>query len=252
MGALRACAKATALALLVIAIVPVQGMLRPFDALAWRSARLWHRMVCRVLGISVELVGSPVQGEQAAYVGNHLSHLDIPLLGSVLRGSFVAKQEMRQWPLFGTLASLQRSAFVSRAPGDARVAADSVAAILTRGRNLIVFPEGTSSDGREVLPFKTSLFAVLLPRMAHGLRIQPFTIELIAVDGRRVDRASRDTYAYHREMVLAPHLWAFLHARGARLRLHFHPPLPVMQGEDRKQLARRAHAAVSSMADTDP
>ncbi|MEP6634773.1 MAG: lysophospholipid acyltransferase family protein [Luteimonas sp.] len=246
-ASLRACLKAIALALLVLAILPVQWLLLPFDALASRSARLWHRALCGVLGISVEIVGRPQQHAQTAYVGNHLSYLDIPLLGSVLRGSFVAKREMRQWPVLGTMATLQHTVFISRAPRHAGRTSDQMETALAAGRNLIIFPEGTSSDGSLVLPFKASTFAVLLPRMADGLQVQPFTVDLLAVDGHDVsDRSARDRYAYYRDMVLGPHLWAFLHARGARLRLSFHPPLDPQHCVDRKQLATRAHEAVVS------
>lgn len=244
---LRACLKTVALVLLVLAIFPVQWLLLPFDTLASRSARLWHRAVCKVLGLSIDVIGQPLGGVEIAFVGNHLSYLDIPLLGSVLRGSFVAKREMRQWPLLGMMAKLQRTVFISRVPGDARAAVDQVEAALAAGRNLILFPEGTTSDGSRVLPFKSSVFAVLLPRMVAGLRLQPVSLDLLSVDGHLArDSAVRNRYAYHSEMVLGPHLWAFMHARGAHLRLCFHPPLDAQRFAGRKQLAQHMREIVAS------
>ncbi|MDQ3057005.1 MAG: 1-acyl-sn-glycerol-3-phosphate acyltransferase [Pseudomonadota bacterium] len=200
-----------------------------------------------MLGIEVVVEGQPVDDRLTVYAGNHLSYLDIPVVGSVVHGSFIAKREMRGWPVFGWLAMLQRTVFISRDRRDAAQVMTQIDAMLEQGRNLIVFPEGTSSAGEQVLPFKSSLFSVLGPHLDKGLKIQPFTIDLRAVDGCSANKlADRDAYAYYRDMTLAPHLWAFMRGKGAQLRLVFHPPLALSQNSDRKQIAVLAHARVAS------
>lgn len=249
MPVLRAMLKLIAFALLVVAIIPTQSLLLllRFERAACRWGQLWHRAVCGVLGIHVEVIGAPVRDAQVAYVGNHLSYLDIPVLGSVVWGSFTAKREMQGWPVFGLLAKLQRTVFISRQRRDAARVLIQVNELLDGGRNLIVFPEGTSSAGAHVLPFKSSVFAVLEQHVSRGLCIQPFTIDLRATDGRGVTRiADRDVYAYHSDMTLAPHFWGFMKGKGAHVRLVFHPTLSVRSGTDRKQLAALAESAVAS------
>lgn len=248
MPTFRACLKLIALVLLVIAIIPTQSLLllSPFDGIASRWAQWWHKAVCLVLGIAIELEGRP-EVAHVAYVGNHLSYIDIPVLGSIVRGSFVAKQEMRGWPLFGWLARLQRTVFISRNSSDAAHVMDQLDAMLSGSRNLIVFPEGTSSSGERVLPFKSSVFSVLGEHLPRGLRIQPFTLDLRVVDGHAPCTADdRNLYAYHSHMVLAPHLWAFMRTRGASLRVVFHPVLGIGYDSNRKRIAVLAERSVAS------
>ena len=246
---LRGACKALALAFLVIAIVPTQSvlLLLRLESAAARWGQLWHRAVCQLLGLHIECCGEPIAGAQVAYVGNHLSYLDIPVVGSRVWGSFTAKREMREWPVFGLLAQLQRTVFISRDRRDAGRVAAQIDALLASGRNLILFPEGTSSPGMRVLPFKSSVFSVLDTHLAHGLRIQPFTIDLQCVDGTAaIGVEIRDVYAYYADMRLASHLWRFLQTRCVHVRLVFHPALALAPGTDRKQLAKLAEACVAT------
>lgn len=246
---LRAALKLIAFALLVVAILPTQSLLlmMKWERAAARWGQLWHRAVCGVLGIEVVVEGQPLDDGLAAYVGNHLSYLDIPVVASVVRGSFIAKREMRGWPVFGWLAMLQRTVFISRDRCDAAQVMVQIDAVLGSGRNLIVFPEGTSSAGARVLPFKSSLFSVLRRHLDKGLKIQPFTIDLCVVDGCSANKlADRDAYAYYGDIMLAPHLWAFMRGSGAQVRLVFHSPLALSEGIDRKSMAMLAHGHVTS------
>jgi len=178
---------------------------------------------------------------------NHLSYLDVPVLGRRLRTRFIAKEDVRAWPLFGLLARVQQTVFVSRA----RQRAGETGAMLGRAldgvHGLLLFPEGTTSDGSTVLTFRAGAFAPLAAR--PGLRLQPVRIELLAVDGRAIaEGGERDLYAYHGDATLLPHLWRFLRGRGARLRVSFLPPMRVPGQADRKQLAQAAWSAVAAAA----
>jgi 1-acyl-sn-glycerol-3-phosphate acyltransferase len=251
LAAVRVPVKMLALALLIVAIAPAQALLLLFSRgpASMRMPPLFHRGMCALLGLRVELAGAPVREAQAVFIGNHLSYLDIPVLGSVLSACFVAKDEVRAWPVFGALARLQHTVFISRKARDAHAAAGALSTALAAGHRLVLFPEGTTSDGSSVLPFKSSIFALLAdPALAH-VQLQPISLELLEVDGRAIGGdGQRDRYAYYGDMHLLPHLLAFMRLSGARLRVHFHAPLPRLAEESRKQLAARAYQAVAQVA----
>jgi 1-acyl-sn-glycerol-3-phosphate acyltransferase len=249
-AALRLPAKAAGLVLLVLAVAPVQALvlaLAPARGVG-RLPPMFHRAFARILGVRVETRGQPCAPQDVVYVANHLSYLDVSALGGHLRARFVAKDEVGGWPVFGALARLQRTLFVSRAAGRAAQVVSAMDAALAAGDALILFPEGTTSPGDRVLPFKSSAFAALVAARAP-LRIQPVTLELLAAGGEPVEAGPgpvRDRYAYHADMALGPHLLAFMRTSGARLRVHFHAPLDAADWGDRKALAREAWQRVSS------
>ena len=240
--------KSVALGLLTLVIVPTQAIVLVFSrgSASMRVPPLFHRGMAGVLGLDIEVSGTPVGSAQAVFISNHLSYLDIAAIGGVVRACFVAKDEVRGWPVMGALASLQQTVFISRNSRDARAAAGALSGALAAGHRLVLFPEGTTSDGSGVLPFKSSIFALLAEPSLSQVPLQPVSLALLEVDGRAVDAGgNRDLYAYHGDMHLGPHLLAFMRVSGARLRLRFHSPLAPLPGESRKQLAARAHQAVA-------
>ncbi|MEO5565586.1 MAG: lysophospholipid acyltransferase family protein [Luteimonas sp.] len=240
--------KLLALFVATAVLVPIQWLLL---ALTHGPASMvlpavFHRMVCIVLGLRVEVHGAPVASPHAIFISNHLSYLDVPVIGSVLRACFVAKDEVRGWPLLGPLARLQHTVFVSRNPRRAAAVSASLGRALGLGHRLVLFPEGTTSDGSLVLPFKSSVFAVLADPALAQVVLQPITIELLTVDGQDIGRGgNRDGYAYYGDMQLLPHLLAFMRGTGARLRLTLHAPVQQSAGMSRKSLAKLAHARIS-------
>ncbi len=249
MGSLRAFAKLVAFALISVILLPFQiavlavaGRGRAVYALP----RKWHATMCCLFGIRVVIEGMPLASRQALFVGNHLSYLDILAIGSVLEASFVAKVEVASWPVFGFLSKLQQTAFISRSRATLQNDKYALGQMLAAGRSLIIFPEGTSTDGQTVLPFKSSLFSLALETKAP-LLVQPMTLALTAREGRPVaTQADRDYYTWHGDMTLAPHLWAFATGQGVTLTLRFHPPLDPAAFTDRKLLAQACHEACLS------
>lgn len=244
----RVVGRALALVLLVLAVAPSQALVRVFSRgpASMRLPRLFHRSMCAILGLRVELSGTPVSAAQAVFISNHLSYLDVSAIGSVLSACFVAKDEIRGWPVMGALASLQHSVFISRKSRDAHAAAAALSTALEAGHRLVLFPEGTTSDGSAVLPFKSSIFALLADPALEHVVLQPISFALLAVDGHGIDAGgNRDLYSYHGDMRMQPHLLAFMRLSGARLRIRFHAPITRLPEESRKQLAARVHAAVA-------
>lgn len=210
--------------------------------------RLWHKIGCFLFRIRIETCGNPVKGRQVLYVGNHLSHFDIPTLGSLVKASFIAKEEVGTWPVMEHLSTLHQTAFISRSPRRAQAAKDIVARFLEQGKSLILFAEGTSTRGETVLPFKSSMFSLALAANAENLPIQPFTIELLEVDGKpHLGKELRDIYAWDRDnpIDLGPHCWNFLQTKGARVKIYFHEPVLASQYPDRKIMASEIREIVA-------
>jgi 1-acyl-sn-glycerol-3-phosphate acyltransferase len=210
---------------------------------AYTVTKLWHRGVCVLIGLRVQVTGVPLSATRTVYVSNHVSHFDIPVLGSVLKGSFIAKDDMARWPVAGFMARLQQTVFISRDPRAGRAVTDSIAEQLRSGRSLILFPEGTTSDGSGVLPFKSSIFGILFAGDAEisAGAVQPVTIRVLAVDSRAVcSQADRDGYAFYGDMHAGAHAWGFLRSKGARIEVRFADAIAADAALDRKALAQRA------------
>ena len=202
----------------------------------WRSA----------FGIKLIVKGKPFQepGKQVLYLGNHISYLDIPVVGSVIKASFVAKSEVEGWPLAGYLCSMQQTAYIQRKRSKMMEEKNNLQARIDDGDSLIIFPEGTSTSGYEILPFKSSLFMLALGENNENMYIQPFTINIVDVDGKAPEtKEERDVYAWPRDVDidLHHHLWRFAKGKGATISVTFHEPIRAADYDNRKVLAKDTH-----------
>ena len=234
--------------LLVLAIgVPLLMLLRllerPFTGRRRPLSGPFVQGVCRAvlicIGIGWQRRGTPLRGP-GAVVANHSSWLDIFSMNAAMPVFFVAKAEVAGWPGINILTGVTDTHFVARDPRFAREQAAEFAARTRAGHRLLFFPEGTSTDGRRVLPFKPTLFqGFLAPELPAGLAIQPLTAIYHAPPG-----ADPRFYGWWGEMDLGPHLLAVLAApRQGRVDIVLHPPIPVA-GQDRKSLSRAAETAI--------
>ena len=208
--------------------------------------QLWHKLACLIVGLKIEVVGKPDHSRQMIYVSNHISYLDIPAVGSQVRASFIAKEEIEGWPGVGLLGKAQQTAYISRTSANAGKVANALDVMLKDGKSLILFPEGTSSVGTSVLPFKSSLFALAMPKNMPPISLQPFIIELIDADGKPLTPESRDYYAWYADMEFAPHIWIFLQTTGATVRLTFLDVITPQEGQSRKELCKIIEAQITS------
>ena len=247
---LRAGFRLAGFMVLTFALLPVQivavALRRP---LARRLPMLFHRLSCRLFGFSVKIEGKPMPCGPTLFVCNHVSYMDIVVLGSLIPGSFIARADLADWPLLGLLAKLQRTIFIDRARRRAALHRDEVAARIAGGDDLILFPEGTSDDGNSLLPFKSALFAVA-ERAAGGgaLRVQPVSIAYIRLDGMPIGRGLRPCYAWYGDMTLLPHLWQLLGLGRVSIMVEFHPPVSGAAFASRKALATHWDAAAAESA----
>ncbi len=239
--------RAVTFALLTLPLMLVQLLLVKLGLPQQSSLPRWyHRRVCRICGFRIVQRGTPSQAHPTLVVSNHSSYFDIPVMGALMKGSFVAKTEVGQWPFFGWLAKLQRSVFVDRRRHQAHNHRDDMVSRLEDGDNLFLFPEGTSNDGNSVLPFKSALFAVasLRPR-GQPLTVQPVSITYTALDGMPMGRALRPFYAWYGDMDLAGHLWQALGMGWATVEVEFHEPVTLEDFSSRKALADHCYRRIS-------
>jgi 1-acyl-sn-glycerol-3-phosphate acyltransferase len=186
-------------------------------------------------------VGTPCAEGPVLFLSNHSSWLDIPVLGSTLEACFVAKAEVGQWPLVGTVSRLGRTVFVSRTRGTTGREADEMRNRLGAGDSLILFPEGTSNDGTRVLPFRSAFLATA----QQARMIQPVSLVYDRLGGLPACRRDRPLFAWYGDMDIGSHFWRFARRSGARATIVLHEPFPPEALPDRKALAAEAERIVA-------
>jgi 1-acyl-sn-glycerol-3-phosphate acyltransferase len=220
-----------------------------------RFPMLFWSVVSRIMGIRVRVVGTlptATGGRPVLFVSNHTSWVDIPIVGGVLNGCFVAKGEVGTWPLIGTIARAGRTVFVSRQRATTGQERDEMRARLDDGSNLILFPEGTSSDGSRTLPFRSSFLAIAEPRLATDPSrvpiIQPVSVVYDRLGGMPIGRASRVVFSWYGDMDIGSHFWALGQRVGMRVTVVLHPTIDPRDLPDRKALTRTVWDVVAGAA----
>ena len=216
---------------------PLFGTHRPWTP---RLTQAVCRLCIAILGLRYAVRGQPM-AHIGAVVANHTGWLDIFTLNACQRLYFVSKDEVANWPFVGWLARATGTVFIRRDPREAKAQQAIFEDRIRAGHHLLFFPEGTSTDGMQVLPFKTTLFAAFY---THGLdkvmQIQPVTVIYTAPVGE-----DPRFYGWWRDMGFAPHLVKVMTTlRQGAAEVVFHPPLDVSAFPSRKDLAAACEAAV--------
>ena len=164
------------------------------------------KWMCKLLRIHVHIIGTPMTNIPILYVANHWSWVDIPVLGSILKCSFVAKSDIQHWFFFGFLAKLNHTIFVNRtARQDTHNQANMITKHLKQNKAVILFAEGTSNDGNRVLSFKSSLFSVAKPVGELKPFIQPVTLYYHKLYNMPLGRTNRPHIAWYGDMDMISH-----------------------------------------------
>jgi len=217
---------------LVLATLINLDFTRRIDADDW--ARRWLKRLMRIMGIRFSIHGTPVAGGQMI-VCNHVSWLDIPLVGAALCSRFVAKSEIQHWPVAGALANCIGTFFIRRGPGGSKPLLEKLRPHLQSGGSVVIFPEGTTTDGHQVLPFHARLFQAAVDA---GCPVQPVALRYgLAADGR-------DLAPFIGDDDLVSHIVRLLKASGLSAELHYCTPVFPQRDDDRHTLAQRAEDSI--------
>ncbi len=235
-------------------LITLQWLLDRLGLPGWGFiATRYYRVLCALLAIRVHIAGRPVRERAVLFVSNHVSWVDIVVIGSIIPVAFVAKQEVRRWPLIGITAKIQRTVFVDRARR--HQVADAVKAIVARlkgGTSVVLFAEGTSSDGNRILPFRSALLGAVehaaLQGAAGDLLLQPMSICYTRLHGIPMGRQHRPLVAWYGDLDFLPHIRDFIMRGAVDAVVSYGEPTRPAEAEDRKALTRRLENTIRRLA----
>ena len=225
--------------------------------LRWRNRlpRLWHKAVLWAIGIKVHVHGAPEQRRPLLMAANHSSWLDILVVASVVDAIFVAKSEVRDWPVFGLLARLQRSIFIRREERrQTREQADEMAVRLNAGETVVLFPEGTTTDGNRLREIKSSLFASATSAAKIApegvVHVQPLAVTYTRIHGMAMGHYHRPVATWPGDVDLLPHLLGVLKTGAIDVDVRFGDTVEVMPETSRKHVSAFVRDQLRSMLET--
>ena len=242
---------------MIVLLAPLQIVSIAFG---WRLQQyiphIFHSVLCAVIGIRIHEVGARSKTAPLLILSNHASWLDILVIGARTPVVFVAKSEIAKWPLFGWLAKMQRTIFVERERRQTTGAtAREIGDRMVSGDAVVLFAEGTSSDGIRVLPFRSALVGSVhhaLGESSHHdkVTVQPMSLAYVGFGGLPVGRALNDRIAWYGDVDLLPHLIGILTSGAIDVTLTWGEAVAYDMSADRKQIARHAETAVRKMTTT--
>jgi 1-acyl-sn-glycerol-3-phosphate acyltransferase len=234
-------------------LISIQWLLDKFRLPGWGFiASNYYRVLCSLLRINVRVNGAPMHDRAVLYVSNHVSWADILVIGSIVPVAFVAKSEVAGWPLVGITAKVQRTVFVDRTRR--HQTGEAVAEIgkrLTEGVSVVLFAEGTSSDGNRVLPFRSALLGAVEEAppdvRARDMVIQPMSITYTGLHGIPMGRQHRPLVAWYGDLDFMPHIKAFIEQGAVDAIVSYGEPVAAGAGTDRKAITKRLEGSVREL-----
>jgi 1-acyl-sn-glycerol-3-phosphate acyltransferase len=234
-------------------LISVQWVLGKLGLPGWGFiASNYYRVLTYIVGIRVRVVGEPVRDRAVLLVSNHVSWADILVIGSIMPVAFIAKAEVRRWLLVGITAELQRTVFVDRTRR--QQTGDAIAEIVQRiagGTSMVLFAEGTSSDGNHVLPFRSALIGAAREvgaRSESGILVQPMSIAYTAINGIPMGRQYRPIIAWYGDLDFMPHIKGLMDSGAVDAVVTYGEPVMADGSTDRKAMAKALESTVRGMA----
>jgi len=247
MANLRLWSRLLLVLLWTLASIPVQALFLNLPGRAKeRFARIYWLGVRRILNLQLSIQGERTHHRPAIFIVNHCSWLDIVVLGSVLPACFVAKGEIAHWPGFSLIARLGRTVFVSRAKSGIERERAALQNRLAAGDNIILFPEGTTSDGARILRFQSAFLAIA--ESPSQPDIQLVTLVYDGINGLPIHRRDRPLISWYGDMTMAEHIPGIGRLRALHATLIIDPPIPAGTYPNRKQLSAALHARLETNA----
>jgi 1-acyl-sn-glycerol-3-phosphate acyltransferase len=245
---------ALAFVALTLALLPFQLIGLAFDLRLQRTIpHLYHRALCALIGVRIREVGRRSRANPVLILSNHASWLDICVISALAPVVFIAKSEVAGWPVFGWLAKLQRTIFINRqARRQTGAATREIAGRLLGGDAVVLFAEGTSSNGTRVLPFRSSLVGAVhhaLGNSSHhtSITVQPMSLAYVGIGGVPMGRGLRERVAWYGDADLIPHLLRVLASGAVDVTVSWGEATAHDMSADRKAIAREAEKSVRRM-----
>jgi lyso-ornithine lipid O-acyltransferase len=209
----------------------------------------YYRALCAVLRVRIHIVGTPMREKPTLIHSNHVSWLDIPVISAITPIAFVAKKEVASWPVVGIAAKLLRTVFVDRTRRlQTHEVNAEIAQRLTEGDPVVLFAEGTSSDGNRVLEFRSALIgAVTHLGTNQQVMLQPISVGYTRTQGIPLGRQHRPLVAWYGDIDFVPHFKNFLARSAVDVVVTFGQPVPFDNGLDRKTVARTIEQRVRQL-----
>jgi 1-acyl-sn-glycerol-3-phosphate acyltransferase len=246
-----------AVTVLTLLLVPFQLIGMAFGLRLQQSIpHLYHRIFCALAGVRIRQVGTRTSDTPVLILSNHVSWLDICVIGALAPVVFVAKSEVARWPVFGWLAKLQRTIFIERERRQKTGAAtQEIGDRMLGGDAVVLFAEGTSSDGIRVLPFRSALIGAVHHALGESVHhkqitVQPMSLAYVGFGGLPVGRALRENVAWYGDVDLIPHFIGILASGATDITVTWGDAVAYDMSADRKQIARDAEQAVRRMTST--
>jgi lyso-ornithine lipid O-acyltransferase len=233
-------------------LISIQWLLDKMHLPGWGFiACNYYRVLVKIVGIRVRVVGEMVRDRAVLLVSNHVSWADILVIGSIAPLAFISKSEIASWPLVGITAKLQRTVFVDRSRR--QQTGDAIAEIIKRiagGTTMVLFAEGTSSDGNRVLPFRSALVGAVKEagnRSESGILIQPMSICYTGINGLPMGRQYRPLIAWYGDLDFIPHIRRLMATGAVDAVVTFGEPLTADGSTDRKAMAKMLESTVRAL-----
>jgi len=206
-----------------------------------KLVRFFSLSTCFIFGIKVTADEYLPTKEGSLFVSNHCSYIDIVVIGSKIPVRFTPKSEIKKWPIIGWLVNMSLPVYIERKGNKAREQKEVIQNIIKGGDNIIVFPEGTTNNGRELKNFKTSLFSVV---ENSKIKVRPVVVKYKKIDGQNINNQTIDSIAWHGDMTFFPHLWGLMKAKKIEAEIKYLEPLSANDFESRKELAEKAEQEI--------
>lgn len=212
------------------------GKKSSLQALTWTLR--WAKVTSKILGLKINVYGDPAGFEGGLIAANHQSCVDILVLASVFKIRFAPKAEMRKWPIIGFMTQCNDPVWIDRStPNKAKFSAEAMSNTMKAGLAMMVFPEGTVSDGKNgLLPFKSTAFQSVID---SGRKVLPVIISY--------DQICRSKVQWTENMSFLSHVWLILGLKKIDVAVYIMEGIEVLPGEDRKLLAARVYSVMDEM-----
>ncbi len=213
---------------------------------AYEVNYFFNKIFAFILGIKINLTGEKgiFKSRGVFLVSNHLSYIDGVAISSLVPLVFIGRSDLRSWPLFGILSSLSYTIFVDRiSPSNIHNEIERIDSFLSAGINVILFPEGTSTDGRKLLPFKSSFFTVAVHTECP---VVPLAVKYKKINNQDINEQNKDLVYWYGEMSFFPHLFKVLGLNKIELEIKICKPIDILRLEGKAPSLQRKYLSNAS------